>query len=245
MYLTFLPTTHRKAIRDNWYKGMREGMERDIGDMDIWMTKDVVTGYKTDNPELEFFQHLKRQLGDVIVRDDVINRCAKPPCYAKGAHADKRKADTAMREIASAKGIRLAAFPDVAFVRIKRNGKPEDDLGYTVIRNKAYKNVTSMFKDEKDTEARDYSNDSLTVVDWLEGSYPNFFFSVDIGDVEQFAERYAALQNSEDYERFVSAYGIRRTNSDFWATADWFQDASLREKPVEAGLFDLNRYENR
>jgi hypothetical protein len=245
MYLAFLPTTHRKAIRDKWYKGMREGMERDIGDTDIWMTKDVVTGYKTDNPELEFFQHLKRKLGDVIVRDDVINRCAKPPCYAKGANADKRKADTAMRQIASVKGIRLAAFPDVAFVRIKRNGKPEDDLGYTVIRNKAYKNVTSMFKDDKDTEARDYSNDSLTVVDWLEGSYPNFFFSVDIDDVEQFAERYAALQNSEDYERFVSAYGIRRTNSDFWATADWFQDASLREKPVEAGIFDLNRYENR
>ena len=139
----------------------------------------------------------------------------------------------------------LVAFPDVSFVRVRRGGKPEDDLAYTVIRNKAYKNVTSMFKDEEDSKFRDYSNDSLTVVDWLERSYPNFFFSVDIDDVDRFAERYAALENRDDYEHFVSTYGTRRTNSAFWNTADWFQDEYLREKPVQAGLFDLNRYQNR
>jgi len=129
--------------------------------------------------------------------------------------------------------------------RVRRDGKPEDDLAYTVIRNKAYKNVTSMFKDEEDTKHRDFSNDSLTVTDWLEGSYPNFFFTVDIDDVARFAERYAALRNLDDYERFVSTYGTRRTHPGFWETADWFQDEYLREKPVHAGLFDLNRYQNR
>jgi hypothetical protein len=244
-YLAFLPTTHRKAIRDSWYEGMREGMDRDIGETGIWMTKDVVTGYKTDDPQREFFQHLERKFAGVLKRDDVINRCSKPPCHAKGAHADKRKADNAMRQIARMKGFVLVAFPDVAFIRVKRAGKPENDLAYTVIRNKAYKNVTSMYKDEKDSEVRDYSKDSLTVVDWLEGSYPNFFFTVDVKDVDLFAERYAALQNREDYERFVGMYGKRRTNSDFWETADWFQDQYLREKPIQAGLFDLNRYQNR
>jgi len=245
MYLAFLPTSHRQDIRDSWYAGMREGMDRDISDTDIWMTKDIVTGYKTDNPQLEFYQHLKRKFGDVLVRDDVINRCGKPPCYAKGAHADKRKADTAMRKISDMKGFVLVAFPDVAFIRVKRNGKPEDDLAYTVIRNKAYKNVTSMFEDEKDSEVRDYDHDSLSVVDWLEGSYPNFFFTIDIDDVDLFTKRYAAMESREDYEKFVSMYGTRRTSSDFWETADWFQDEYLREKPIQAGLFDLNRYQNR
>ncbi len=73
--------------------------------------------------------------------------------------------------------------------------KVSNDLAYTVIRNKAYKNVTSMLQDEEDSKFRDYSKDSLTVVDWLEGSYPNFFFTVDLDDVNLFAERYEALQN--------------------------------------------------
>lgn len=245
MYLAFLPTTHRKAIRDSWYEGMRAGMDMDIGDTDMWMTKDVVTGYKTDNPQRELYQHMQGKLAKILKRDDVINRCEQPPCHSEEADEDKRKADAAMRQIASMKGLVLAAFPDIAFIRIQRGGEPENDLAYTVIRNKAYKNVTSMFQDEKDSAIRDYSNDSLTVVDWLEGSYPNFFFTVDINDVSLFAERYAALKDRDDYERFVSIYGMRRTNSAFWETADWFQDEYQREKPVHAGLFDLNRYRNR
>jgi hypothetical protein len=105
--------------------------------------------------------------------------------------------------------------------------------------------VTSIFSDEEDSETRDYSNDTLTVVDWLEGSYPNFFFEVDINDIEKFTEHYASLKSREDYERFVSVYGMRRTNMDYWKTADWFQEKYRLEKPVISGIFDLNRYQNR
>jgi hypothetical protein len=38
---------------------------------------------------------------------------------------------------------------------------------------------------------------------------------------------------------------VRRTNTGFWETADWFQAQSAREKPLLSGLFDLNRYRNR
>ena len=60
-----------------------------------------------------------------------------------------RKADAAMRQIANMKGFVQVAFPDLSFIRVRRGGNAENDLAYTVIRNKAYKNVTSMFKDEK------------------------------------------------------------------------------------------------
>jgi hypothetical protein len=245
MYLVFLPTTHRKSIRDSWYEGMREGMDSKTAGTDLWLTRDVVTGYKTSDPQRELYQHMERKLAPVLARDDVINRCGRPPCHARDSDADKRKADAAMRQIADMKGFVQVAFPDLSFIRVRRDGNAENDLAYTVIRNKAYKNVTSMLQDEEDSKFRDYSKDSLTVVDWLEGSYPNFFFTVDIDDVNRFAERYAELQDRDDYEHFVSIYGLRRTNSAFWETADWFQDEYLREKPVKAGLFDLNRYQNR
>ena len=244
MYLAFLPTSHRTEIRDSWYQGMRKGMEREFADIDHWMQKDVVTGYKTDDPQRELFQQMEKKLAPVLARDDVINRCGSPDCM-KQQSGDKKRIDTAMQKIAAIKGFVLIAFPDLAFVRVMKGGKPADDLAYTIIRNKAYKNVTSMFSDEKDSESRDYSNDSLTVVDWLEGSYPNFFFEVDVNDIEQFTERYASLKTREDYESFVSIYGRRRTSDSFWNTADWFQEKYRQEKPVLSGIFDLNRYQNR
>jgi len=244
MYLAFLPTSHRTQIRDSWYGGMRNGMERDLGVIDNWMQKDVVIGYKTDDPQVELFQHMAKKLAPILRRDDDINRCDDASCRSKKGNA-KHQADVAMQKVAEVNGITLAAFPDLAFVRVKMGGKAEDDLAYTIIRNKAYNNVTSMFSDEKDSATRDYSNDSLTVVDWLEGSYPNFFFEVDFKDVEKFTERYASLKSRAEYEGFVSIYGVRRTNPGFWDAADWFQDKTLQQRPVRAGLFDLNRYENR
>ncbi len=244
MYLAFLPSSKRKEIRDSWYSGMRQGMERDLGGIDNWMKKDVVIGYKTDDPQLELYQHMEKKLAKIIARDDVINRCQKAACNnSKGS--DKKRADVAMQKIARIKGSVLRAFPDLAFVHVKKGGDSKNDLAYTIIRNKAYKNVTSLFSDDKDSGTRDYSNDSLTVVDWLEGSYPNFFFQVDIDEIEKFTEHYANLKNRQDYESFVSTYGVRRTNQKFWQAADWFQARYRQEKPVRSGLFDLNRYQNR
>ena len=122
------------------------------------------------------------------------------------------------------------------------------DLAYTLIHNKAYKNISSMFASENHRELndrRDLEHDTLSVVKGLQGSYPNFFFDIELSQVDEFAERYAAIKNRKDYERFVGLFGVRRTRSDFWDTADWFQDYSAAQQPVLSGLFDLNRYRNR
>ena len=85
----------------------------------------------------------------------------------------------------------------------------------------------------------------MTVVQWLEGSYPNFFFSVKLSEIDTFTKRCAAIRNHGDYEKFIDSYGVRRTNPEFWEQADWFQDRLAQDQPVKAGLFDLNRYQNR
>ena len=51
--------------------------------------------------------------------------------------------------------------------------------------------MASIFQDLKDDHLRDYEDDTLSVLDWLEGSYPNFFFTIDIDDVENFTTSYA------------------------------------------------------
>lgn len=245
MFLAFLPSKERKEIISDWYKGMREGRMDQLSDGGKWMDKDVVVGYQTDDPQRELYQQIIKYMSPVNDVEDVINRCGTHPCFAEDASADKRVADSAMSVISGIKGQVLIAFPDVAFVRVMLGGEPADDLAYTIVRDKAYKNVTSIFGDESDNLQRDFENDALTVLDHLEGSYPNFFFDVALEDVAIFAERYAGLQDRQDYEKFVAVYGVRRTNPQFWETADWFQDAYLRQEPSSAGLFDLNRYINR
>ncbi len=50
MYLAFLPSSKRGEIRNEWYKGSREGFDEDIGSNDVWMSQDVVVGYQTYYP---------------------------------------------------------------------------------------------------------------------------------------------------------------------------------------------------
>jgi hypothetical protein len=83
------------------------------------------------------------------------------------------------------------------------------------------------------------------VVPFIAGSYPDFFYEVDFEDIDDFAEHYTTLVNPEQYQQFVARFGVRRTDSRFWATADWFNQHYLAEKPLTAGILDLNRYKNR
>ena len=40
----------------------------------------------------------------------------------------------------------------------------------------------------------------------------------------------------------VSLYGLPRTHPQIWENFHWFFDYMQRTRPVEAGIYDLNRY---
>ncbi len=240
-FLAFLPVSQRKAIRDSWYVGQRRAIEELFSAPQAWLQTESVTGYQTDDPQGELYRHLKGRLSAVLQQTQAMNRCGKTECGNRDT--DSARADSAMQKIARLQGENLHAFPDVAFVRVK-TGRAEGDLAYTLIRNKAYKNVTSFLADERERDRSDIRQDTMTVVNWLEGSYPNFFFSVALSDIDDFTQRCATIRNHDDYEQFVNRYGVRRTHPEFWALADWFQDLQARRKPILSGLFDLNRYQN-
>jgi len=242
-FLAFLPANKRQAIRDVWYQGIRKSNKDDEGEVS-WLKQEFVTGYQTDNPQLELYRQLEQYLGPLTGNGDYINRCTTDECKPKVSqnilHVDK-----AMQQAAKMDGLIVEFLPDAAFVRVKMGGKPEDDLAYTMISNKAYKSVSSMFKGEELGDRRDYKYDTQTVVRWLEGVYPDFFYVVDLNDIESFVEEYNALRNRREYEAFVARYGLRRTSEDFWMHADWFNQQYAREQPRLSGIFDLNRYQNR
>lgn len=243
-FLAFVPAKQRKIIRDSWYQGIRKSNEEDRG-QSILINKDFVKGYQTDNIKLEIFQHLEAYLGALSGDGDYINRCTTDKCRPRGVTPEILRVDKAMQKAAKMDGVMVEFLPNVAFVRVKMGGRAEDDLAYTMLSNKAYKNVTSMFTEMKLTDLRDYKKDTQTIVRWLEGAYPDFFYVVKLNDIERFVGEYNAIGDLKEYEVFIARYGQRRTSDEFWQHADWFNQQYAREQPVLSGIFDLNRYQNR
>jgi hypothetical protein len=239
-FLLFTPVDQRERIRDSWYAGMQQKVEREFKDaQQIVMAIDTVDGFETDDPQRELYQFLENHFGAVAGPSDNINRCRTDDCLSQDMSVERR-VDEAMQRIARMRGEILSVFPDVSFIRVRN--EEGGDLAYTVILNKGYANITSMFQNE---DRRDRSQDTLTVVKGLEGSYPNFFFDLDIQEVDAFVARFESITTRGEYEEFVGLYGLRRTNTDFWSVSDWFQNRAREHQPKRAGIFDLNRYRNR
>ncbi len=245
-FLAFLPVARRKEIRDQWYQGIRKELNVLFDAPMEWMNVESVIGYTTDNVRAELLAHFEDRLGMVLGKGAQINLCgSKSSCgSAPRSHAPARqRADAAMNELATVGGLKLHNFPEVSYVRVV-SGEPGGDFVYSMLRNKAYKNVLSLFSDERVRDKEDIEQDTLTVVDWLVGNYPNFFFQVDLKDIEAFTQHCASASDEKAFDALVRKYGVRRTDARFWPTADWFQDRYASQRPIVSGLYDLSRYSN-
>lgn len=242
-FLAFLPANRRKEIRDSWYQGIRKKREKQFEEPTDWLTVESVIGYQTNDPLRELYGHLRRRVGK-LAGPNRLNGCDAGGCASDGATAQaaRDRAEAALRRIAQQKGRQLLPLPDAAFLRVRTGGPPAGDLAYTLIVNKDYADLTWLMEDE---DKRNPDNDTLTVMPGYAASYPNFFLEVDLDEVEAFADRFVAIDDRDDYERFVALYGMRRTNPDFWRESDWHQATYRQLEPVHAGIFDLNRYRNR
>jgi hypothetical protein len=242
-FLVFLPVDARHKLLDDWYKGARSRHKNDVGNV-RWIDIELVKGYKTEDPKNELLQSIEQHLDETGGDGDFINRCDGGHCV-KPEDEDNLRVDRAMRKVEEMDGVIVQFLPDLAFVRVLMGEEPEQDLAYSIIYNKAYKSVSSMLQTENPADGRDYKFDTQTILPWLEGSYPSFFFVVRLDDIEQFVVQYSAIDTREKYEAFVMRFGVRRTSEDFWKHADWFDQQYRREQPILSGIFDLNRYQNR
>ena len=89
---------------------------------------------------------------------------------------------------------------------------------------------------------REPDKDTLTVYGGLLGSYPNFMFNVPLHRIEAFSAALNAVHTHEQFMEVVSSYGLSRTHPEIWSNFHWFVDYMRRTRPVEARVYDLNRY---
>ena len=206
--------------------------------MDRNFEKQIAVFIRAEN----LFADRKKVLVAVSGGADYLNRCNGDKCGALVEAMPLLAGDAVMRELGQIQGAQLEVFPELSYVRVLNQEGP--DIAYSLIKNQAWKNITSFLEDAADAEP-DPSGNTMTVLRGFSGTYPNFFFVVRSDELTAFVQQAMSVQSAEEFQLFVGRFGIRRTSTDFWNQADWFQQSYNTAKPTESGIFDLNRYQNR
>ena len=240
-FLRLMPAESRQGYLSDWYQRS--------GKLKIWLDYQAIDNESPSalrlpgsDPKRSFVDTLLERYGSLNARPDPINRCSGAHCHRPGLDADLQRAEQSLSRLTAKPAGALKVIeqlPEATLLRVEMaNGQREV---YSLLRNRAHTNVAFMLGEELRYQP---ALDTLTVYPGVLSSYPNFIFNV---QVEQVAEFVAALEQARDtaaFENVVERWGIRRTHPEFWR---YFHDMSAyiqQTEPLEAGVLDMNRYEN-
>ncbi|GAA5163470.1 fatty acid cis/trans isomerase [Viridibacterium curvum] len=228
-FLTFLPKASRAAARDDWYRGADNDIKDLVYGKYARFDAETAVPFKGgERPEQELMGMLARKLQAVSPTDQALSGVTDLNL--------RRELETLGRVQGSA----LSWMPESAFLRVERNGQPVESV--SLLRNTGRANPTRLLREEK---ALLPAENSLDVLRGYVGAYPNAFFRVEAADLPVFRAAVAGLRSEADYQALVTRFGVRRTSNGFWAFADTVHADALRRDPIDGGLFDFNRLENR
>ena len=221
-FLFFLPEKDRMPLRNFWYRGATEDTKNHVMTESVAYSQQTDIQYHTDNAKQELLSILQqRQPG--------------------GEAARYQPADPRFAKLQTLQGKPFSLMPEVAFVEVL--GEDNGVSVFTILHNDSYSNNAQIFEEQK---RRIPEEDYLTVVKGFIGAYPNVFFQLRDQNVENFVRAIISMRSETDYANLVTLYGVRRTNVPlFWPLSDRLNAQYKANQPIEAGLFDLNRYENR
>jgi len=239
-FLKFMPVKARKPMHDSWYQGIELKVFGYFEIPAFGPEKEPAISYQSSDYLNEFFEKIQQQSGRAGGNADLINRCNQAPCVGVNSSPEQQQIDDMMRKLSDLKGVEIKALPEVSFLRVK-TANPAKDPVYTLVRNQKLRNVSFIFAE---TLRRQPEQDTLTVVPGFLGSYPNMFFAVPTQQLQAFIDELKQVKTDTDSDTFYGHYGIRRNNPEIWQYYDFFNQKYRNEQPENAGLFDMNRYEN-
>jgi hypothetical protein len=228
-FLAFLPRKDRKALRKYWYRDVRLEVSGYVFKPALHFRQKSDITYRTDDHKLELYGMLKDHLAPVLNRAHDLQ--SQPVPFTQGP---------SLQRLNAVAGEQATLFPELSLLLVE--GDQHDDQAYTLIRNSGHSNIASLLNENSNRlPAEDY----LTLLKGVVGAYPAVFWRVKEGDINQFVNAVVAVRSEQDYRQLLRDFGVRRTSPDFWAVSDRMHALYRAENPVEAGLLDYSRLENR
>jgi len=226
-FLLFLPESARIRERDLWYQGAKKDIKEYLTLPSFENSSVPAIDYRTDDEKQELFGMLARRLEKVLPKRHTMAAIENPEIR------------TELDRLHSLVGTPATLMPEVTFLRITGSA---DDQYITILLNRAYSNMTSMFAEQKN---RLPEEDTLSVIPGFIGAYPNAFYVVDETELEDLVSDIGSMETDNDYASLLDRYGVRRTDPAFWANSDTFHLAYWQQYPVSSGMLDYSRLENR
>lgn len=228
-FISMLPQAQRVAARDRWYRDATRDVKDHVYGKYAHFNRETGLHFSGNGlPEHELMDKLGQYLEKVL-----------PTRQSLAAEPDTQLRSQ-LEALAAVRGRSLAWMPEASLLRIEDPGQPARNL--SLLRNTAHRNITMLLQEDKTLLPDEFS---LDVVPGIVGAYPNMFYRVSRRDLPEFTRRIAALASENDYRALIGRFGTRRTLNGFWAVSDAINADYRRSEPIDSGILDLNRYENR
>ena len=228
-FLALLPKSARDAVRDHWYRGAVKEVQAYLNGTKAHFDHETGIRYQTDQPYPELLDLLKHDLASVQNRR-----------YELASSKLPQRDLSQLSRLAGLRGRSVSHLPEASVLTVR--DEHDQDHFFTVLRNSAHSNVAHLF-DEADRRLPD--EDTVTLVTGFIGAYPNAFYLVKTAHLPAFVDTVRDLSSENDYSALMARFALRRTDTRFWSYSDAVHAAYRRWAPVEAALFDYNRFENR
>ncbi|ENM5903425.1 fatty acid cis/trans isomerase [Vibrio mimicus] len=228
-FVALLPRDIRHQELSSWYQDQSvqfsDFLQRNVKPFD----QPTSVKYTTDNPKLELFAKLRAQVQPVLS-----NR------YAITQTGFKAENEFVLRQIDHLQGEGLLSIPQLMMLMIESESG-ESQL-FTLIHNNAHTNISSLFDEHNN---RDPKNDDLTLVRGVVGSYPSAYLRLKESQIPELYQRLASMKSEKDYVSLLDRFAVRRSSPEFWSFSDKVHQWYRQDQPIEFGLLDYNRFENR
>ncbi|MGE6792889.1 fatty acid cis/trans isomerase [Pseudomonas guineae] len=240
-FLRLMPAASRQNYLDDWYQSG--------GKLKIWLDYHAIDSKSPSalklagsDPKRQFVETLLERYGSLNARPDPINRCSGAHCHRPGIDAELQRAEQSLSRLTAKPAGALKVInqlPEATLLRVEMaDGQREV---YSLLRNRAHSNVAFMLGEELRYQP---ALDTLTVYPGVLSSYPNFIFNIPAVQVAEFVTALEQARDAPAFEQVVERWGIRRTHPQFWRFFHDMAAAIQQTEPIEAGVLDMNRYEN-
>ncbi|ADE15975.1 fatty acid cistrans isomerase [Nitrosococcus halophilus Nc 4] len=240
-FLRWLPPQSREQYLNDWYQDTGQ-LKLFLSYASIDKTSPTAVAFHSQYPKKEFLKQLLPYLGAIAGPKDVINRCSKKECRRTGSSLFAQRVDKALTILVgpTAKDLPVINFlPEMSLLCIySEQGEREI---YSLVRNRMHTNV-AFIAGEKLRYLPE--RDTLTISPGILGSYPNFAFNIAEKELGDFVSALNSSKDEESFTQIIERWGIRRTHEDFWSLVSDFTFYLEETLPLEAGILDLNRYQN-
>jgi fatty acid cis/trans isomerase CTI len=225
-FLMFLPPAQRKALTDDWYRGVSGTSKETIANELEGFTGMPRIAYRTNDPKKELLALIEARVGRVASHGLDLER------------VEDESIRSSLDRLAHVRGRAASLLAEMSFVTVTA---PDGARAhFTILRDSAHTNVAQLFHED---ERRVPAEDELTVVPGFLGAYPNALFEVPQKDLQAFVDAVATLEDEMAYGALRRRFGVLRSSGGFWTFSDEINADHGKGDGLTAGLFDYNRLE--